>query len=79
MRCPVSNCQRFTDISVSKKILNSLFLLSIAIGYPVSLGQIFFTHQGRDGHAGLSISDIEIAYHGSPDQTRLSASGWRLF
>ncbi len=68
------NCQRFSDISVSEKILNSLFLLSIAIGYLFSLGQIFFTHQGRDGQPGLSIADIAIAYHGSPEQTRLAAA-----
>ncbi len=68
------NCQRFSDISVSERILNSLFLLSIALGYLISLGQVYVTHQGRDGQPGLSISDIAIAYHGSPDQTRLAAA-----
>ncbi|QPK62714.1 hypothetical protein IVG45_18015 [Methylomonas sp. LL1] len=70
----MANCQRFSDISVSERILNSLFLLSIAIGYLFSLGQVFFTHQGRDGQPGLSIDDIAIAYHGSPEQTRLAAA-----
>lgn len=70
----MSNCQRFSDISVSEKILNSLFLLSVAIGYLFSLGQIFFTHQGRDGQPGLSIADITIAYHGNPEQTRLATA-----
>lgn len=70
----MSNCQRFRDISVSERILNSLFLLSIALGYLFSLGQVFFTHQGRDGLSGLSIDDIAIAYHGSPEQTRLAAA-----
>ncbi|MGY6277462.1 hypothetical protein [Methylomonas sp. MgM2] len=70
----MANCQRFTDISVSERILNTLFLLSIAIGYLFSLGQVFFTHQGRDGLPGLSITDIAIAYHGSPEQTRLAAA-----
>lgn len=70
----MANCQRFSDISVSEKILNTLFLLSIAVGYLFSLGQVFFTHQGRDGNPGLSITDIAIAYHGSPEQTRLTAA-----
>lgn len=71
--CPRS-CQRFCDISVSERILNSLFLLAIAIGYFFSLGQIYFTHQGRDGKPGLSIEDVAIAYHGKPDQARLAAA-----
>lgn len=70
----MANCQRFSDISVSERILNSLFLLSIAMGYLFSLGQVFFVHQGRDGQPGLSIADIVIAYHGSPEQTRLAAA-----
>lgn len=68
------SCQRFSDISVSERILNSLFLLSIALGYLFSLGQVYFTHQGRDGQPGLSIRDVAIAYHGSPAQTRLAAA-----
>jgi hypothetical protein len=71
--CP-RYCQRFSDISISERILNSLFLLTIAIGYLFSLGQIYFTHQGRDGQPGLSVADVAIAYHGSPDQTRLAAA-----
>lgn len=70
----MADCQRFSDISVSERILNSLFLLSIALGYLFSLGQVFFVHQGRDGLPGLSIADIAIAYHGSPEQTRLAAA-----
>ena len=70
----MSNCQRFSDISISERILSTLFLLSIAIGYLFSLGQVFFTHQGRDGNPGLSIADIAIAYHGSPEQTHLAVA-----
>lgn len=66
--------QRFCDISVSERILNSFFLMSIGIGYLFSLGQIYFVHHGLDGEPGLSLDDIAIAYHGSPDQTRLAAA-----
>lgn len=68
------SCQRFSDISISERILNSLFLISIALGYLFSLGQIYFSHQGRDGNPGISVADVAIAYHGSPDQTRLAAA-----
>lgn len=67
-------CQRFSDVSVSERILNSLFLLSVGLGYLFSLGQVYVTHQGRDGQPGLSIADIAVAYHGSPEQTRLAAA-----
>ena len=70
----MQNCQRFSDISISERILNSLFLLTIALGYLFSIGQVYFTHQGRDGKPGLSIDDIVIAYHGNPEQTRLAAA-----
>jgi len=35
------NCQRFSDISVSERILNTLCLLSFVIGYLFSLGRVF--------------------------------------
>lgn len=70
----MNSCQRFSDISVSERILASFFLVSIAIGYLFSMGQIYFSHQGHDGRPGISIADVAIAYHGSPAQTRLAAA-----
>ena len=70
----MQSCQRFRDISLSERILNTLFLLSIGLGYLFSLGQVYFSHQGRDGRPGVSIADIAIAYHGNPDQTRLASA-----
>lgn len=62
---------RFRDISVSERILNTVFLLTIGLGYLVALANLYYTHQGRDGKAGLSIDDVTIYYHGSTEQTRL--------
>jgi hypothetical protein len=62
---------RFKDISISERILNTVFLLTIGLGYIVALANLYYTHQGRDGKAGLSIDDVTIYYHGSKDQTRL--------
>jgi hypothetical protein len=63
--------RRFSNISISERILNTCFLLAIGIGYLVALANIYYTHQGRDGKPGLSVKDVMINYHGSPDQTRL--------
>jgi hypothetical protein len=65
---------RFADISVSEKILNTVFLLTIGLGYLFALANLYYTHQGRDGKPGLSIDDVMIMYHGSHAQTRLGAA-----
>lgn len=65
---------RFKDISVSERILNTVFLLTIGLAYIMALINMYYTHQGRDGKPGLSINDIVIMYHGSNNQTRLGAA-----
>jgi len=65
---------RFKDLSISERILNTCFLLTIAIGYLFALANIYYTHQNHDGKAGLSIDDVMINYHGAPDKTRLGAA-----
>lgn len=65
---------RFTDISISEKILNTVFLLTIGLGYFTALANLYYTYQGRDGVAGLSVSDVMAMYHGSHEQTRLGAA-----
>ncbi|MDD5461320.1 MAG: hypothetical protein PHG00_06765 [Methylococcales bacterium] len=56
---------RLRDISVSERILNTVFLLMIGLGYLMALADIYYTHQGLDGKAGLSVKDVVISYHGS--------------
>lgn len=70
---PVSY-RRFSDISTSEKILNTVFLLTIGLGYLMALVNMYYTHQGRDGKPGLTLQDIVIQYHGSRDQTRLGTA-----
>lgn len=62
---------RFSDISTSEKILNTVFPLTIGLGYIMALINMYYTHQDRDGKPGLSMEDIVIMYHGSNTQTRL--------
>jgi hypothetical protein len=65
---------RFKDISVSERILNTVFLLTIGLGYIAALANLYYTHQGLDGKAGLSFEDVVISYHGSNNQTRLGTA-----
>ncbi len=66
--------KRFHDTSVSEKILDSMFLVTIGIAYLFALLNLYYTHEGRDGEPGLSVQDVVIAYHGSHNQTRLGAA-----
>ncbi len=66
--------RRFKDISVSERILNTIFLLTIGLGYLAALANLYYTHQGLDGKKGLSIEDVVISYHGSTTQTRLGTA-----
>lgn len=65
---------RFKDISVSERVLNTVFLLTIGLGYLMALANLYYTHQGHDGEAGLSIEDVMINYHGSNGSTRLGSA-----
>lgn len=65
--------RRFADASVSEKILDTMFLVTIGLGYLFALAHTYFSHEGRDGKAGLSVEDVKIAYYGEHQQTRLGA------
>ncbi len=65
---------RFNDISISERILNTVFLLTIGLGYLAALANMYYTHQGLDGKAGLSVEDVVISYYGSTKQTRLGTA-----
>ena len=66
--------RRFQDCSVSEKLLDSIFLITIGIGYLFALAHTFYSHEGRDGQPGLSVKDVQIAYYGEHQQTRLGAA-----
>ncbi len=66
--------RRFKDISVSERILNTVFLLTIGLGYAAALANLYYTHQGLDGKPGLSVEDVVISYHGDNNETRLGTA-----
>ncbi len=66
--------RRFADASVSEKILDTMFLVAMAIGYVFAMLHLYFTHKDLDGKPGLSVEDVRIAYYGKHEQTRLGAA-----
>lgn len=66
--------RRFQDCSVSERLLDSIFLITIGLGYLFALAHLYFSHEGRDGQPGLSVEDVKIAYYGQHQQTRLGAA-----
>lgn len=65
---------RFKDISDSERILDTVFLLTIGLGYLRALANLYYTHTGLDGKTGLSVEDVVISYCGSHNQTRLGTA-----
>lgn len=70
----MAHYKRFHDCSISEKLLDTIFLLTIGLGYLFALGHTYFSHEGRDGQPGMSVQDVEIAYYGKHQQTRLGAA-----
>ncbi len=70
----MAHFKRFHDCSISEKLLDTIFLLTIGLGYLFALGHMYYSHEGRDGQPGLSVEDIKIAYYGEHQQTRLGAA-----
>ena len=64
----------FNDLPQSLKVLYTMVLLILGIGYVFAMIQIFEVHSGRDGKPGLAVQDIQIAYNGSKSDTRLEAA-----
>lgn len=66
--------RRFSDASISEKILDSMFLITIGLGTLFAVVYVYFTHEGLDGKPGVSVDDIRIAYYGEHRQTRLGTA-----
>lgn len=58
-------------LSISAKILITLFLLILSLGYLYALLNLFLFAQMSDGQKGLSIQDIKIKYYGDRSNTIL--------
>lgn len=66
--------RRFYDCPLSEKLLYTVFLLLMGIGYLMALAYLYASHEGHDGKPGLSVEDIVDTYYGNRSGTRLEAS-----
>lgn len=62
------------DFPREYRVLYTMTLLVLGVGYLFAMIQVFEVHAGRDGRAGLSPTDLVIAYSGSHARTRLEAA-----
>jgi len=63
--------RRFSDCSVSEKILYTSFMTLLGVGYIFAMLLIFMDVSHEDGLPGLSVEDINIKYRGNRSGTRL--------
>lgn len=68
---------RFTylhTLPLGSKLLYTMVLLVLGMGYLFALIYVFESHAGRDGKPGLSVRDVVIAYSGDQGVTRLESA-----
>jgi hypothetical protein len=64
---------KLTELTLSQKVILSLFVVCLGVGFLVAQGHMFLTHRGADGQPGLGLQDIKIAFAGDPQSTRLKS------
>ena len=69
-----NNYPLFHELPQALRVLYTMVLIILGLGYLFAMIQIYEVHAGRDGEPGLSVEDIRIAYNGSPADTRLEAA-----
>lgn len=72
--CTKNSYPLFNELPCSLKVLYTMVLLIMGLGYLFAMVQIFEVHAGRDGKAGVSVSDIRIAYSGNKAATKLEGA-----
>ena len=63
--------RRFSDCSISERLLNTLFIMLLSVGYLFAMTMLYIAVSVEDGKPGLSMEDIAIKYHGEYSTTRL--------
>ena len=68
------NCSHFSLLPVGMRVMFSSTLVVLGVGYLFAMIHIFASHAGRDGHPGLSVDDLIIAYSGSKSDSRIEGA-----
>jgi hypothetical protein len=64
----------YSEFPLSMRTLFTGTLLVLGLAYLFAMLHLYNSHSGRDGHPGMSVDDIAIAYSGSDDATKLEAA-----
>jgi hypothetical protein len=64
----------FNYLPMSQRMVYTMALLVLGLGYLFAMIQVFTVHAGRDGDPMLSANDLRIAYSGNPDGTKLESA-----
>ncbi|MEE9591776.1 MAG: hypothetical protein V3W26_04615, partial [Thermodesulfobacteriota bacterium] len=54
--------------------LDSLFLITMGVGYLLAMAYLYTSHEMLDGRPGLSVDDVAYTYYGSRSGTTLEAA-----
>ncbi len=63
---------RLRTLSVASRVLITCFLVAIGAGFVAAQVNQRLQHAHLDGEAGLSLDDVEFAFHGRPGSTLLT-------
>jgi len=64
---------RLRQLSLPLKLLITIFLIVLGIGYVISLANLYLTYGLTDGEPGLTVNDLRRAFYGDRNNTRLAA------
>jgi hypothetical protein len=64
---------RLSQLPLSLKLLVTIFLMVLGVGYFISLANLYLTYNLTDGEPGLTVNDLKRAFYGNRDNTRLAA------
>jgi len=59
---------RLAGLSLPAKVLVTLFLALVGLGYLAATANIYFQHEGADGERGLGSDDLRQTFHGIEKQ-----------
>lgn len=64
---------RLKYLPKTAKVVLSIFICLLGIGYAVSLGHLMFSYQDVDGKPGVTPDDVKIALVGKREKTKLES------
>lgn len=64
---------RLHELSLPFRLLITIFLIVLGVGYLISLANLYLTYSLTDGEPGLTVNDLRRAFYGDRNNTRLAA------